>query len=169
MEATGRPGPKRSGPCSWEIGRGGSDRSADRAARLLAALGVGKGDRVAVLATNGVAYLDLFREYVQVFPDGSVARRVLPGAILAATEGVLAEGWPTNLARIAQPTLLLNANGPYGPPGWPPFLTGPAAREAVRWLAKGEYLRVPGNHVTMAFNPHARGIARDIRTFAARV
>ena len=36
------------------------NRAANRTAHLLCALGVGKGDRVAVLASNCVAYLDLW-------------------------------------------------------------------------------------------------------------
>ena len=55
-------------------------------------------------------------------PDGSVQPRARPDAIIAAVEGMLIEDWPAIMAKVGQPVLLLNAQGPYGLPGEPPFL-----------------------------------------------
>ena len=106
-----------------------------------------------------------FRSYVDISTDGSVRQRVVPGAILAAVEAILSEDWRAILGRIAQRVLLINASGPFGPPGAPAFLPRDQAMETVRALANGRYAEVPGNHLTMVFGSHARKVASLIGAF----
>jgi hypothetical protein len=90
---------------------------------------------------------------------------VEPKAILAAVEGILAEDWSAILKRTSLPALLINATDPYGPPGSAPFLSRAQALETVGALARGSYLAISGNHLTMIFGQHAIQTAAAIRAF----
>ena len=69
-----------------------------------------------------------FRADLRENPDRSVQSRARPEAIGAAIEGILIEDWPALLAKIQQPVLLFNAQGPYGPPA-----RRPSSRVTRRW------------------------------------
>lgn len=98
-------------------------------------------------------------------PDGSVQPRARPDAIVAAVEGMLIEDWPAILAKVRQPVLLLNAQGPYGLPGAPPFLLRDQAMATVAALANGRFVAVSGNHITMIYGEGARQIIEAITAF----
>ncbi|MGE5755642.1 MAG: alpha/beta fold hydrolase [Planctomycetaceae bacterium] len=106
-----------------------------------------------------------FRADLRENPDGSVQPRARPDAIGAAVEGMLIEDWSAILAKVKQPVLLLNAQGPYGPPGAPPFLTRDLAMATVAALANARYLAVSGNHVTMIYGEGARQVVEAITAF----
>ena len=81
-----------------------------------------------------------FRADLRENPDRSIQSRARPEAIGAAIEGILIEDWPALLAKIQQPVLVFNAQGPYGPPGAPPFLPRDQALATVAALANGRYV-----------------------------
>jgi fatty-acyl-CoA synthase len=97
------------------------DRSATRSAALLRRLGVGRGDRVAVLAYNGLPFLDLW------FACGKL------GAILQPLNWRLTAGELAALVADAAPVLLA-----YGPDFGPLTRELRAAAPSIRhWLALG--------------------------------
>ncbi len=106
-----------------------------------------------------------FRADVEIAADGTVKPRARPEAIMAAAAGVMAEDWPALLPKVKNPLLLLNAPGPFGPPGTPPVLPADLARETVAAVPDGRYVEVPGNHLTMLFGPGARKMTAAIRNF----
>lgn len=108
-----------------------------------------------------------FRADVQNLPDGRVISRSRPEAMEEAVEQVLAEPWEEKLPQIQQPTLLLNATGPYGLPGAPPLLPRAEAEATVAALPRGRYLEVPGNHITLLYGKGARTISKEVVKFVA--
>jgi hypothetical protein len=106
-----------------------------------------------------------FRADVQFNADGTVQALSSPAAIAAALDGGLAEPWLRHLAKIKQPAILLNALGPYGPPGTPPLLPYEQAQETVRALANCRYVEIPGNHMTMLYADGAKRMAGAITEF----
>jgi pimeloyl-ACP methyl ester carboxylesterase len=110
---------------------------------------------------------DYFREDAWTDCDGRVRTRAMPDAIRRAVEGMLEVDWPTVILKIKQPVLLVNATGPFGPPGSPPFLTRSGALATARAMSNCRYLAVPGNHITMAFGENARQTAEAVASFIA--
>ncbi len=106
-----------------------------------------------------------YRADVDTLAGGMVIPRSRPEAIIEAIDHVLAEDWPVHLSRIAQPTLLLNAQGSFGLPGAPPLLPREQAMETVNTLVDGYYAEVPGNHITMLYGEGAREIVEKIDGF----
>jgi pimeloyl-ACP methyl ester carboxylesterase len=108
----------------------------------------------------------LYQADVQINEDGTVQARSRPEAIAEAMDKLLSEPWPQYVAAIQQPVLLLNASGPYGPPGTPPVLPPEQARAAVAMLTNGRYVEIPGNHWTLLFGPNAQRTVEAITAFA---
>lgn len=108
---------------------------------------------------------EYFHDDIITLVHGAVRGRARPEAIQAAIEGTLIEDWPTLVARIKQPTLLVNATGPYGPPGSPPFLPREAALATVALFPDARHVRVSGNHLTMLFNKPALEVAQAVLAF----
>lgn len=106
-----------------------------------------------------------YRADVQTASDGSVRSRSQPEHIGAAMDGVIAEPWRDHLARIVQPVLLVNAPGPYGPPGAPPIVSADQAAETAALLPDCRLVTVPGNHQTMLYGAGAAAIADAISAF----
>ncbi|MFH0351958.1 MAG: alpha/beta fold hydrolase [Chromatiales bacterium] len=107
----------------------------------------------------------LYRADVQINEDGTVQARSRPEVIVEAVEKALAEPWEQHLAVIRQPTLLLNAPGPYGPPGTPPVLPREQAQATVKALANCRYIEIPGNHMTMLYGEGAQRLVETVTTF----
>ena len=63
-----------------------------------------------------------YRADVEIRRDGTVKPRTRSEAIVEAVDKALTENWAQHLDAIKQPLLLLNALGPFGPPGTPPVL-----------------------------------------------
>lgn len=106
-----------------------------------------------------------YRADVEIRGDGSVKPRSRHEAILEAVDSALCEDWPRHLAAISQPMLLLNAPGAFGPPGAPPVLPRDHAIETVEAVSDGQYVKIPGNHMTMLFGEGAVRIVDAITTF----
>jgi pimeloyl-ACP methyl ester carboxylesterase len=124
---------------------------------------------------RGAAYLEgawdehveqYFRAEVQENRDGTAQSLTSAAAIGQAAVGLSMEPWLHWVQHVAQPVLLLNALGPYGPAGAPPLMDEISARATARAFPDGEYVPVPGNHITMMFGEGATAIARAIERFA---
>ena len=140
-------------------------------------------DRLSVTYPSATAYLDemrraphvdhawdwamegYFRAEIAEGPDGGVRSATSASAIAQALEGVVSEPWPELVAKATQPAVLINAPGPYGPPGTSALVPEENARETVEALPHGRYVRVPGNHLTMLFGSNATHVARAVEQF----
>ncbi|MGH7720344.1 MAG: alpha/beta fold hydrolase [Gemmatimonadaceae bacterium] len=106
-----------------------------------------------------------YRAEIQENPDGTAQSATSASAIAQALEGVAAEPWRELVGRVTQPVLLLNALGPYGPPGSPPLVSREHARDTAAAFADCSYVQVPGNHLTVVFGDNAAVVRREIETF----
>lgn len=106
-----------------------------------------------------------FRAEIRANPDGTVGSSTSAGAIAQALQAVVGEPWAELVPRVTQRVLLLNAVGPYGPPGSPPLVEASYARETAGAFAHCRYAVVPGNHLTMMFTPGAAAVTREIAAF----
>lgn len=106
-----------------------------------------------------------FQADIRINSDNSVQTRSRPDTIAAAMEGILAEPWTSHLASVRHRVVLINAIGPYGPPGAPPILSAEAAQETVTLLNHGRYVLVSGNHITMLYGEGAKQIVEVITSF----
>ncbi len=106
-----------------------------------------------------------FRAEIAVQRDGTARSTTSAPAIAQALEGVVAEPWPEIVARVTQPAIVVNAPGPYGPPGTSALVPEENARETAQALHDGRYARVGGNHLTMLFGSNAREVVRAVETF----
>jgi pimeloyl-ACP methyl ester carboxylesterase len=97
--------------------------------------------------------------------DGTARSATSAAAIAQALQGVGAEPWAELVGRVEQPALLINAVGPYGPPGSLPLVSEEYARETADALPDCRYVQVPGNHLTMVFGEGAAAIRREIESF----
>ena len=108
---------------------------------------------------------EYFRAEIVVADDGTARSATSASAIAAALMAIGQEEWPAIVARAAQPALLLNAVGAYGPPGAPPLIEGENAIAMAAAFPDCRYARVPGNHLTMMFGAGAAAIVAEIRRF----
>ena len=106
-----------------------------------------------------------YRADVDIRADGTVKPRAHPTAIREAVEQALAEDWAHHLAAVTQPLLLLNALGPFGPPGAPPIVSRAQALATVQAVTAGRYVEVPGNHRTMLYGAGAQQIVEAMIAF----
>ncbi|HMQ06079.1 MAG TPA: alpha/beta hydrolase [Saprospiraceae bacterium] len=92
-----------------------------------------------------------FKADVRYFENGSVTTCSRNDNIQKATESVFSIGlqWLNFIGGIQCPVLLINAPGPYQ--GGEALLPENFARETVDLIKNCEYLKVPGNHMTMMF------------------
>lgn len=106
-----------------------------------------------------------YRADVEELPDGSVKPRAHPDHIRQAVEGSAKVDWPSTVSRIEQPTLLVRATAPYGPPGYPAIVTRDQARRTLELLGNGSLVELDGNHLTAFFGNGAVVAAGAIRDF----
>lgn len=106
-----------------------------------------------------------FRADVQFNPNGTVQPRSNAAAIAEAAGKGLEEPWQDYLRAIKQPVLLLNAPEAYGVPGTPPVLPAVQAQATVAALENAQYVRIPGNHITMLFGNNARAVVAALAAF----
>lgn len=106
-----------------------------------------------------------YRHDVAPAEDGTLRPRSQPAHIAAAMDGVIAEPWHTHMSTIDKPALLLNAPGPYGPPGAAPIVSEAQARETADRLVNCRYVQVHGNHQTMLYGEGAAEIVTAIHSF----
>lgn len=102
---------------------------------------------------------------VQVNEDSTVRPLATPGAIGETIDQEFTEPWEEYVAAIEQPTLLVNATGPFGPPGTPALMPYEMAQETAASLAHCKYVQVPGNHITMIFGENTSHVVKAITDF----
>jgi pimeloyl-ACP methyl ester carboxylesterase len=108
---------------------------------------------------------EFYRADVKVNPDGTVTARSRPENIQAAVEGTLEIDWPETVRKIRQPTILLRAVDPFGPPGYPPILPEDKAKRTMEWLSNGRLVEFSGNHITFMFGDMATEVMKAIVRF----
>lgn len=106
-----------------------------------------------------------YRADVRTNEDGTVQTQSSLEVIVEASAKALDEPWLEHVNKIKQPTLLINAVAPYGPPDAPPLFSKEQATQTVDMLANGHYVQVPGNHMTMLFGPNATATVEAITSF----
>ncbi len=110
---------------------------------------------------------EFYRSDVETLPDGAVRSRSRPDHIRQAVEGTLGIDWPDLVGRVDQPTMLIRAKGPFGPPGYPPIVSEEQASQTASLLRNGSLKSFDGNHITFLFGGGAAAVARSIIDFAS--
>lgn len=105
------------------------------------------------------------RAELRIDTEGTVRARTSATAVTQALAALTSEPWLHMVQQVRQPTLLLNAVRPYGPPGSPPLVEEINARATARAFANARYVQVPGNHMTMILGAQAPVLAGEIASF----
>ncbi|HTJ24108.1 MAG TPA: alpha/beta hydrolase [Gemmatimonadaceae bacterium] len=108
---------------------------------------------------------EFYRAEIQENADGTAQAATSASAIAQAMAGLTTEPWLELVAAVKQPTLLLNAQGAYGPPGTPALVEPEYAKRTADVFPNVRYALVPGNHMTMVFGEAAAAVNREIHTF----
>ncbi|MDP2623572.1 MAG: alpha/beta hydrolase, partial [Actinomycetota bacterium] len=111
---------------------------------------------------------EFYRSDVEVLDDETVRSRCRPGHIGQAVEGTLQIDWPALVATISQPTLLIRAAAPFGPPGYPPIVPEDKAQQTLALLQDGRLVTFEGNHITFLFGEGAADVADTIVEFVTK-
>lgn len=106
-----------------------------------------------------------YRADVEDLADGSVKPRSHPQHIQQCVEATLTPDWADLVRRMPQPTLVVRARGPFGPPGSPPIVGGDQAQRLLATLQHGRLVEVDGNHLTAFFDTGAETVASAIGDF----
>ena len=106
-----------------------------------------------------------FRAELVENPDGTAQSATSPFAVAESSMGVAIEPWLHLVQQVRQPTLVLNALEPFGPPGTPPLMDEVVTRATARAFPNATYVQVPGNHITMLFGENAAALNREIHRF----
>lgn len=106
-----------------------------------------------------------FRAELAENADGTVRSATSADAVAESMAHVLAEPWAKLVARVPQPTLLVNATADYGPAGAGAIVPEANARATASLFPDGRYVHTSGNHLTMVFGDHARSVAAEITSF----
>jgi pimeloyl-ACP methyl ester carboxylesterase len=100
-------------------------------------------------------------------PDGTVQPLASAQAIAQTVDLQFELDWEAVVKAVEQPVLLLNALGPYGPPGAPVLMPSDIAEKTVTSLKRCTYQVIEGNHITMIFGQGAQQIVSAIDDFLA--
>ncbi len=106
-----------------------------------------------------------YRADVEIRPDGTVMPLSSPAAIAEATDKALGLPWAELFAQANVPAILINAPGPFGPPGTAAIQPEEQGRLTASLLPDCAYVKVDGNHMTMLYGDPARQIVEAIRRF----
>ena len=106
-----------------------------------------------------------FRAELVEHADGTVGSATSSAAVGQAAVGVGMEPWLHHVQQVTAPTLVLNALGPFGPPGAPPLFDEVVTRATARAFQRARYAVVPGNHITLLFGESAATVQREIQRF----
>jgi pimeloyl-ACP methyl ester carboxylesterase len=108
-----------------------------------------------------------FRAEIKTNDDGTAQARTSAAAIEQVIQNISAVPWRDLVAQIAAPSILINAPGPYGPPGAPSIVPAELARETAASIAGCRYAEVPGNHLTMVFGENAQHVVAAVTEFVS--
>lgn len=98
-----------------------------------------------------------------------VRPRSSPEHIDAVLDGCVKVDWEATVRSVTQPSLLIRATEPYGPPGYPPILTEELANRTMSRLRHGTMLEIEANHMTMLFGDAASQTVAAVLDFVAGV
>lgn len=101
--------------------------------------------------------------------DGGVRARSKAENIAAVVEGTLHVDWDQIYTSVAQPSLVIRATQPFGPPGSTAILTPDLAQRIMSRLQVGEMVEIDANHMTMLFGDSADRTVAAILDFVGRV
>lgn len=87
--------------------------------------------------------------------DGGFRPKTRPENIEEVVDSCVAVDWAETVKSVHQPTLVVRATRPYGPPGAEALLTAVQAERIVSRLDDGLLVEVDGNHMTMLFGDAA--------------
>jgi len=104
-----------------------------------------------------------YRADVKTLPDGKVRTYSSLANIIKVTIGVSNQPWRWFFSDVTQPVLLINATGNYNMNE--PLLPDYKAKESVRLLRNGQYLKVSGNHQTMLYGEGSEQIVEAMHAF----
>lgn len=110
---------------------------------------------------------NFYREDAEDLPDGTVRARSQAGHIQQAVALSAKVDWPEVVARIRQPTLLIRATEPFGPPGYPALVGDEVAKRSVALIPDCRLVELEGNHITAFFGDPARVAAEAVLAFVA--
>jgi pimeloyl-ACP methyl ester carboxylesterase len=108
-----------------------------------------------------------FRAEIKTNDDGTAQARTSAAAVEQVIQNISAEPWRELVSQIAAPSILINAPGPYGPPGAPAIVPAELARETAASIAGCHYVEVPGNHLTMVFGENAQHVVAAVTEFVS--
>jgi pimeloyl-ACP methyl ester carboxylesterase len=100
---------------------------------------------------------------------GGVRPRSSVEHIDAVLDGCVKIDWESTVRSVSQPSLLIRATEPYGPPGYPPILTEELASRTMSRLQHGTMVEVHANHMTMLFGEAAGQTVAAILAFVEGV
>ncbi|HRQ38664.1 MAG TPA: alpha/beta hydrolase [Chloroflexota bacterium] len=109
-----------------------------------------------------------YRADVRQHADDTITPIPTPAAIAEAAGKGLGLNWLEMLARLPQPTLLLNGPVAYGVPGTPAIVPTDLAEQTAAIIPHCRLVSIPGNHMTMLFGENARLMAEAIEEFVGR-
>lgn len=109
-----------------------------------------------------------YRADVHVHGDGTVTPIPKPATIAEAAGKGLDYNWLELMARLHQPTLLLNGTEAYGAPGTPAVMPRELAEQTAAIIPHCQLVSIPGNHISMLFGDNARLMAQAITEFVGR-
>lgn len=104
-----------------------------------------------------------YRADVKTLPDGKVRTYSSLANIIKITIGVSNQPWRRFFSEVKQPVLLINGTDNYNLNE--PLLPDYKAKESVRLLQNGTYLKVKGNHQTMLYGNGAEQIVEAMNAF----
>ena len=107
---------------------------------------------------------DFYRADVEEV-EGGVSPRSKPEHIDLVLDGCMKVDWPSIHDSVTQPTLVIRAIGPYGPPGYPAILSRDEADVILQKLHNGKLVEIDANHMTMLFGDAADQTVRAILDF----
>ncbi|MGB5732707.1 MAG: alpha/beta fold hydrolase [Acidimicrobiia bacterium] len=106
-----------------------------------------------------------YRSDVVELPSGEVRSKINPANIVECVHDVLAVDFVELASRVRQPTLLLRAPDPFGPPGYPALVPEDVALRTLETLPNGTPAELSGNHITCVFGANATAAAAVITEF----
>jgi len=108
---------------------------------------------------------DYCRADADISADGSVTRRARPDVVAQVRAGQGTVNWLDIYPKIRQPSLLINAPGPYGPADTPAMQPRELGQQTARLIPNCRYVEVPGNHFTMLYSIGVNSVAKAISDF----
>lgn len=106
---------------------------------------------------------EYYRADIRPAQKGGITPSANLSNIIEASVGLAQISWPSEIEKVQQPALLINAPEDYNLDE--PLLPDDYARETAEALPHGKYLRVDGNHQTMLYGKGARQTVKAIRNF----